>query len=176
MVTTGARGCRLAGSSGDVEHALFDVGLGDAADGMTELLGDELGGVGVDRIGDLRHVTLLHQDADHVDAALGHAIGELLDRDGLRDRHFARDLFLGLVAMTGHALHAPAEGGDRALAHFVGRKRGDHGQSAAALFGAAARRLRRRRRPRRRTTRATAGAARCFFFIGLEYRSSAGRL
>jgi hypothetical protein len=51
-----------------IEHALFDVRFGDAPHGVTKLLGDELGGVGVDRIGDLRHVTLLHQDADHVDA------------------------------------------------------------------------------------------------------------
>ena len=84
-----------------IEHAFFDVGFGDAPHGVAEFLGDQLGGVGVDRIGDLRHVPLLHQDADHVDGALGHAVGQFLDGDRFRDRHFAGDLFLGLVAMAG---------------------------------------------------------------------------
>ena len=120
-----------------VEHALFDVGLGDAAHGVAEFLGDELGGVGVDRVGDLRHVTLLHQDADHVDRALGHAVGQFLDGDRLREDHFAGDLFLRLaVAVAGHALDAAAERSDRAFAHFVGGKRGYDGEAAAALFAA----------------------------------------
>ena len=122
-----------------IEHALFDVGLGDAPHGVAELLGDELGGIGVDRVGDLRHVALLHEDADHVDRALGHAIGQFLNRDRLGDRHFADDLFLGLaVAVAAHALDAAAERGDRAFAHLVGGKGGDDGEPAAALFAAAA--------------------------------------
>ena len=100
--------------------------FGDAPHGMAEFLGDQLRGVGVDRVGDLRHVTLLHQDADHVDGALGHAVGEFLDGDGFRDRHFAGDLFLRLVrGWPLHALDAAAERRHRALAHFVGGKRGD---------------------------------------------------
>ena len=39
---------------GRIEQAFFHVGLGDALDGVAELLGDELGGVGVDHVGDLR--------------------------------------------------------------------------------------------------------------------------
>ena len=92
-----------------IEHAFFDVRLGNAPHGVAEFLGDQLCGIGVDRIGDLRHVTLLHQDADHVDGTFGHAVGQFLDRDRLRNRHFARDFFLRLVAMAGHALHATAE-------------------------------------------------------------------
>ena len=146
---------------GRIEHAFFDVGFGDAAHGVAELLGDELGGIGVDRIGDLRHVTLLHQDADHVDGALGHAVGQFLDGDRFRERHFAGDLFLGLVvAVAAHALDAAAERGDRALAHLVGGKRGHDGEAAAALFAAAARRLRRRRRTRRHAAAAGARALR----------------
>ncbi len=160
--------CRIVGG---VEHALFDVGFGDAPHRVAEFLGDELGGVGVDRVGDLRHVALLHEDADHVDRALGHAVGELLDRDRLGDRHFAGDLFLRLVvAVPGHALHAAAERGDRALAHFVGGKSGDDGEAAAAFFGAAAGRFGCRRRPRR-CAGATADVARCFFVVGLEHWS-----
>ena len=125
-----------------VEHALFDVGFGDAPHGVTEFLGDELGGVGVDRVGDLRHMTLLHEDADHVDAALGHAVGQFLDGDRFWNDHFAGDLFLGLaIAVAADALNAAAERGDRTFAYLVGGKCSDDGEAAAALFAAAARRL-----------------------------------
>ena len=82
---------------GGVEQAFLDVGFGDAPDGVAEFLGDELGGVGVDHVVDLRHLALLHQDLDDVDRALGHAVGEFLDGDRFRDRHFADELFLRLV-------------------------------------------------------------------------------
>ena len=155
-----------------VEHAFFDVGFGDAAHGVAEFLGDELGGVGVDRIGDLRHVPLLHQDADHVDRALGHAVGQLLDGDRLRDSHFTGDLFLRLVvAMAADALDAAAERSHRAFAHLVGSKGRHDSQPAAAFFGTDARCLGRRRRTRRYA--ATAGAARSLLFLGFEYGTSA---
>ena len=73
-------------------------GFGNAAHGVAKFFSDELSGIGVDRIGDLRHVTLLHQDADHVDRAFGHAIGQFLDGDGLRDRHFTGDLSFGSLS------------------------------------------------------------------------------
>ena len=83
---------------GRVEQALLDVGLGDALDRVAHFLGDELRRVGVDHIGDLVHVALLHQQADHVDAALRHAVGEFLNGDGLGQDDFARDFFLLLAA------------------------------------------------------------------------------
>ena len=173
MVTTGARGCRLRRIVRRVEHALFDVGFGDAAHGVAEFLGDELRGVGVDRIGDLHHVALLHQDADHVDAAFGHAVGQFLNGDRFRDRDFARDLFLRLVAVSGHALNAAAERCDGALAHFVGRQCGHDGQTSAALFtaNAGARRLRRRRRPYDSAAGAAAGSTRSLVLFGLLGRA-----
>jgi hypothetical protein len=77
---------------------------------VAELFGDELGGVGVDHVGDLVHLALLHQQPDDVDAALAHAVGELLDRDRLGDDDVARELFLLLgLAMAREALHAAAE-------------------------------------------------------------------
>ena len=82
---------------GGVEHAFLDVGLGDAFDGMAEFLGDELGGVGVDHVVDLRHLALLHQQLDDVHRALGHAVGEFLDGDEFGNGDFADDLFLRLV-------------------------------------------------------------------------------
>src|SRR5262249_52222331 len=113
-----------------------------------------------------------HQDADHVDGPLGHAVGQLLNGDRLGDRHLARDLFLRLVAMAGHALNAPAERCDRALAHFVRGERRHHRETAAALLAAAARRLRRRRRARGYTT--TPRATRGFIFVGFERRPRRG--
>ncbi len=80
------------------DEAFLDVGLGHAPDGMAELLGDELGGVGVDHVGDLVHLAVLHQELDDVDAALGHAVGELLDGDDLGDHDVALDLRLRLRA------------------------------------------------------------------------------
>src|SRR5205085_5628549 len=110
------------------------------------------------RVRDLRHVTLFHQDLDHVDAAFGHAVRQLLDRDGLGDRDFANELFLLLgVTMAGHALSAAAERRDRTLAHFVGVERRDEGKTAALLRSAGARGLGRRSRTRRHSAGAAAG-------------------
>ena len=81
MVTTGGRGSRSVVHVRRVEQAFLDVRFGDALDRVAELFGDELGGVGVDHVGDLVQLPLLHQQADHVDAALRHAVGEFLDGD-----------------------------------------------------------------------------------------------
>jgi hypothetical protein len=85
MVTTGGRGQILVGV-GRVEQAFLDVGFRHALDGVAHFLGDELGGVGVDHVGDLVHLALLHQELDDVDRALGHAVGEFLDGDRTRAR------------------------------------------------------------------------------------------
>ncbi len=176
MVTTGARDCSVCRIVGRVEHALFDVGFGDAPHGVAEFLGDELGGVGVDRVGDLRHVALLHEDADDVDAALRHAVGEFLDGDGLWNDHFADNLFFRLgVAMAAHALDAAAERGDRAFANFVRRERRDDREAAAPLLGGDARRLGRRRRTRRTATD-TAPHARGFVVVGFLGGTRTARL
>ena len=75
----------VGGIVDDVEQAFLDVGRGDALDGVAQFLGDQLRGVGVDHVGDLVHRALLHQQADDVDRALGHAVGEFLDIDGFRE-------------------------------------------------------------------------------------------
>ena len=142
MVTTGGRGTcdRFVGG---VEQAFLDVGFGHALDRMAHLLGDELRGVGVDRVGDLEHLPLLHQQRDHSTAPLGHAVGEFLDGDGFRDRHFADELVLRLVvAVTVQTLGAAAERRDRAFAHLVGGERGHERQTAAALLDGRRRGLR----------------------------------
>ena len=68
------------------DEAFLDVGFGDALRRMAEFLDDQLGAVGVDHIVDLVHRALLHEEADDVDGLLRHAVGEVLDRDDLRDR------------------------------------------------------------------------------------------
>src|SRR5260221_1157239 len=70
-----------------IEQAFLDVCRGHALDGVAHFLGDQLRGVGIDHVGDLVHRALLHQKADDVDRALGHAVGEFLDIDDLRDDH-----------------------------------------------------------------------------------------
>ena len=144
MVTTGGRGASSAGSSATSNRPSSTSDSATRLTRVAEFLGDELRGIGVDHVGDLHHLALLHQQADDVDAALGHAVGEFLDGDRLRDDHFADELFLRLVAgMALQALRAAAERGDRALAHFVGAQRGDERQAAALLSARSARRGRR---------------------------------
>ena len=118
-----------------VEQAFLDVGFGDALDGVAHLLGHELGGVGVDHVGDLVHRALLHQQADDVDAPLGHAVGEFLDGDRLGDDHLAHHtLFLSVRgAMAGHALHAAAERGERTGPLVVPARGGRERQATARL-------------------------------------------
>ena len=153
---------------GLVEQALFDVELGDAAHRMAEFLGDQLGGVGVDDVRDLEHLPLLHEQLDHVDGTLGHAVGEFLDGDGLRDRHLADELLFGLVGgmPLGQALHAAAERRHRALAFLAGIESRDDREPAALLLGSGPRRLRRGDRPRD-TTAGSADGSRRLFLVGL---------
>ena len=83
----------IGGIVDDVEQAFLDVGRGHALDGVAHFLGDQLRGVGIDHVGDLVHRALLHQQADDVDRALRHAVGEFLDIDGFRDDHLADRAF-----------------------------------------------------------------------------------
>src|SRR5262249_9004126 len=134
--------------------------------------GQELGGVGVDHIVDLRHMALLHQELDHIDAALGHAVGELLDGDGFRNGDLADELFFGLVGgVPLQPLDAAAEGGDGSLALVVGVERVRVRRPSAFFLPAATRRFRRRRRSRRA---GTAACARGLILVGLERRPRSG--
>ena len=162
---------------GAVEHAFLDVGFGDALDAVAQFLGDELGGVGVDHVVDRRHLALLHQNLDDVDRALGHPVGKFLDGDRFRDRHFTNQLFFRLVALfRGAALHAAAERGFRALAHFVGAHGGDQRQPAARPLGrglgGAGRTL--RRRGRAHGAAGTAPEFRGFVFFRFDHGPCAG--
>src|SRR5262245_19465612 len=158
---------------GRVEQTFLHVGLRDALDGVAEFLGDELGGIGIDHVGDLEHLALLHQDRDHGARGLGHAVGEFLDGDRLRDGHFAGELFLRLRGdFTLAALNATPEGGVRALALLVHLFGGHHGEAGTPLLLAGAtRRLGRGRGP---AGAGTARADRGLLLVRLE-RGGAGR-
>ena len=60
-------------------------------------VGDQLGRVGVDDVAGLQDLALLHEVLDHVDRALGHALRQFLDGDGLGQDHFAHDLLARLL-------------------------------------------------------------------------------
>src|SRR5512146_1177083 len=75
-------------------QAELDVGFGDALDLVAEFGDHELRGVSVDRLVDGRHHADFHECLDHVAAALGHAVGELLHRDRLGNDNLAHDLRL----------------------------------------------------------------------------------
>src|ERR1700722_14789580 len=155
----------VGGILNGVEQAFLDVGSRHALDRVTQFLGDELRGVGVDHVRDLVHRALLHQQPDDVDGALRHAVGEFLNVDRFRDHDLANQLFLWLVRLMAlQALGAAAKRCDRTLADIVGVERGDK-RKAAALF------LRRRLRGRlggdhRPAGSTTPNLARTFVFIG----------
>ena len=80
----------------DVEHALFDIGLGDAADRVAELGGDQFCGVGVDDVARLEDLAFLHEVLHDIDGAFRHAARQFLDRDRLGQDHLAHDLLAWL--------------------------------------------------------------------------------
>ncbi len=138
IVTIGGRGNGSAFLVGRVEQALLDVGIGDALDRVAHFLGDKLGGVGVEHVGERDHAALAHQELDDVDRPLRHAGGELLDGDRLGKHDLARDLLLLVLHPAAlEALGAAAERGDRTRALLFGRSRGRDRQAAAvSLLGA----------------------------------------
>ncbi len=79
------------------DKADFDVRFRNALRRVTEFLNDQLGGIGVDDVGDLMHRALLHQILDEVDGALRHAVRQFLDRDGFGYDHLARDFLARLL-------------------------------------------------------------------------------
>ena len=158
---------------GDVEESLFHVGLRHAFDGVAQFLGQQLGGIGVDHVVDLRHMALFHQQLDHIHPALGHAVGELLDGDGFGNGNLAHELFLRLVGgVPLQPLYAAAECCDRSLTLFVGTERRHQCEPSATFLRTATRRFRRRCRSRRSAR--TAANARSLFLVGLERRPRGG--
>ena len=101
--------------------AHFHVGLRHTLDRVAHILGDELGGIGVQHVVDLHHLALLHQQTDHVHRALGHTVGQFLHSDCVGNGHLAMHLHLLGRAGAGAllALLAAAHGSKRTLARLV---------------------------------------------------------
>src|SRR6185437_13269971 len=158
-------------------QAGFDIGFGNALQAVTEFADHELGGVGVDALIDGRHHAHLHQRLDHIAAALGHAVGELLNGDGLGHDDVADDLRLLLQHLQRTLLLALAMALNRskaALALFViGVDRASDGQLGVAAVVVAARRGGGTTGWRRTRTRVAAG--RLFLGLFLDDLDLAGR-
>src|SRR4051812_9511806 len=155
-------------------EADLDVGFGDPAQPVAEFGDDQLGGVGVDHLIDRGHDAHPHQRLDHIGTALGHAVGELLDRNGLGDDHVADNFrLLRLMHPLPLTLARPAHRGKaaHALPGVVVERAGD-GQlagPAALLVGAP----HRSGRPLRLDPTAGARRSRLFFLLG-GHRDLAG--
>ena len=116
IVTTGGRGCSVSSASTSASVLDVDVGFADALDVVAELGDQQLGGVLVDRLGDGDDHAHLEQRLDQVGAALGHAVGELLDGDRLGHDDVA-DLLgrrAGLLVGALFLLAGAAQRGERA--------------------------------------------------------------
>ncbi len=147
-------------------QADLDVGFRRPLRRMAELGDDQLGGVGVDHLVDRRHHAHAHQRLDDVGAALGHAAGEVLDRDGVGDDDVTNDL-LRAGFLLAHAL-ALALAPDRreAARAFVllGRQRLGHRHLAGAAARLAA--LDRRRAAGHRRARTARPVRGVFLLLG----------
>ena len=134
---------QVVGLVGVAAQADLDIGFGDPAQPVTEFGDDQLGGVGIDHLVDRRHDPHAHQRLDHIGGALGHAVGQLLDRDRLGNDDLTHDLGRLLVQHPQpFALAGPAHRGERAhpLAGFVVECPGDGELAGAAALVAPHRR------------------------------------
>ncbi|MND84428.1 hypothetical protein D3C80_763190 [compost metagenome] len=130
-------GNHLACVVGLVEDAFFNVGFGNALDGMAEFDRDQFRQIGVDHVARLHHLAFLHQELDDVDGAFGHALRQFLNGNGLRQDHFAHDLFTGFLHLAAAEFFLAAAHGCHGAATrrsvFIQIGRGN-GQLAATAF------------------------------------------
>ena len=136
-VTTGGRGHQLGVGVDGALQAHLHVGFRDAARAMAEFLHHQFGGVGIQRLGDGRHDAEFHQRLDHLAGARGHAVGEFLHRDGVRQNDVAHDLHLiGAqplqFRLTALAFALAAHRGQRADAFVLALDRRLHVDAAGA--------------------------------------------
>ena len=158
MVTTGGRGHQVGLGVDGALQAHLHVGFRDAARAVAEFLHHQFGGVGIQRLRDGRHDAELHQRLDHLAGAGGHAVGEFLHRDRVRQNDVAHDLHLiGAqplqFCLTAFAFALAAHRGQRADAFVLALDRRLHVDAAGAAAG--------RRCPSWPRRSAACAAARC---------------
>ena len=139
---------------------------------MAELLHHQVGGVGVQRLGDRRHDAELHQRLDDVAGAGGHAVGQFLHRDVVRQYDVTHDFHLiGAqplqFRLAAFAFALAAHRGERADALVLALDGGLHvdAAGAAAIVGALLRRDH-RRLARRHAGAGAADRTRLVVFLG----------
>ena len=148
-----------------------DVALADALDAVAELGDEQLGRVLVDGLGERDRHAHLEQRLDEVGAALGHAVGELLDRDRLGNDDVADLLGRGPASMWWRFSFSRARrsaASERARLSSSSDKRAADGELAAMALASPRPRLGRAgsgRRGRRRVAARTAGAALLLFLV-----------
>ena len=81
------------------EETFFNIGLSNTFHCMTKVRRDELCGISVERGVGCNHLALLHQFTNELYSAHGHALSEVLNRNGFRDDHFARDMGIAAAAL-----------------------------------------------------------------------------
>ena len=127
---------------------MLDVGFGHALGAVAEFLHHQFGGVGVQRLGDGGHHAELHQRLDHVGRAGGHAVGQLLHGDRVRQDDVAHDFHLigaqplqfGLTAFALALAADRGEGADRSSSPSMAActsMRPARRRSSTAFLGAA---------------------------------------
>ena len=103
------------------DNRILDIAFRYAAHFMAQILGDNLRRIGINHIINLRHHALLHQHFNHIDGALGHAIGQFLNGNRIGQLHGAGDFFTTVTGggLTFFALTATAHRGQRTHALFI---------------------------------------------------------
>ena len=123
-VTTGGRSTRSSSSSSSTTGLLdLLLGGGDDLDLAVELLGDRLDRLVGERLGEGRHLTLLHQSLDHLGGGEAEALGDLADGGAGVD--LDRRLLLGLLQLpVAGLLEQRAAAAAAAAARRAGRRLG----------------------------------------------------
>src|SRR5690606_11284678 len=58
----------------DVEHAFFNVGVGNTLDGVAKLNGNQFSSIRIDHVAGLHHLALFHEELDQIYGTLGHTL------------------------------------------------------------------------------------------------------
>ncbi len=81
------------GIVGFIAKTDFNVGFGDAFDGVAKFADDEFSRVGIYNLCNRGHDTKLHKCLDDFAARLGHTVGKFLHGDGFGDDNLAHNFF-----------------------------------------------------------------------------------
>ena len=81
-------------------QSLFDIALGNALELVPEILNNQLGRIGVNRLINRCHNPETHQFFNNVGTLFCHTVSQFLNRNNLGNDHFADDFFLRLLNLN----------------------------------------------------------------------------